>query len=153
MLQRTTSQWWRRQESARLRLVVEGSERSLDIADFRAFRDAGFDVAQCGGAESEGACPVQRGERCSLIDNADVVLATIGAGAALAEAVRSVHPAVPLVVEVPRDDKAAADLLPPDCTAMPFPASIDGQLRVLRRAATTTGTPSSAAFAEVDAPA
>ena len=140
MRQRTTGQWWRRQESAGLRLVVEGAEGALDIADFRAFRQAGFDVAQCDGPSCDGACPTQRGEPCSLVGNADVVLTTLDAGTAVAAAVRALHPEVPVVVEVRREPGAVVEV-PPGCTALPFPTSVDGQVRVLRRAATRPDPP------------
>lgn len=142
MLQRTSGHWWTGHGTARPRLVVEGGGHGLDMADFRAYTDGGFDVAQCSGPGRVGDCPTQRGERCPLVDRADVVLTTVDAGASVAEAVRTVHPDVALVVEVPREARRGEaagtgdlDAVPEGCTALPFPSSIRGQLRTLHAAA------------------
>ena len=59
------------------------SHPALEISDFTAFRDAGFDVAYCSGpaagetggaAAGPGSCPLLCGADCEVLAGADVVL-------------------------------------------------------------------------------
>jgi hypothetical protein len=119
--------------SDHVRVVVETTDEALAVSDFRRYRDAGLDVTVCGGPVGDERCPLVEGGECASAGQADVVLFGLGVRGDILAAHRARHPAVPVVVEVRRDDDS-----PPDadgCTVLRFPSSVDEQIRVLHRAA------------------
>jgi hypothetical protein len=107
--------------------VIEHADGAWQAAAARALERAGYDVACCGGPSQlpRGRCPLIEGRGCALIEGADVIVNGLGlhdpANRTLIEALRSTHPAVPLVVEAPRSDLASfADELDGSHT-VPFP--------------------------------
>lgn len=129
MWQRVIDEW-----DARIRVLVENASPALRFADFGRYRDAGLDVRLCSGPEDAGdVCPLLAGERCPYAERADVVLFGFGAPSPILRALRDRHPSIPVVVEVPRGEDAD---LPAGCTALPSPASVDEQVRVLVGAVT-----------------
>jgi hypothetical protein len=114
----------------RVRVLVESADPTLRIAEFRRYRDAGLDVTLCGGPVGDERCPLVDGGECPSADSADVVLFGLDAGGDVLAAHRAQHPSLPVVAEVRRDRP-----VPDGCTALPFPSSIDEQIRVLRRTA------------------
>ena len=134
MHQHTTGPWSETQHGRRPRLLIEDPSPVFEVAEFRRFEDAGFDVAVCSGPDEAHRCPLTEGGDCRLAELADVVL--IGPGMAphrgeIAAAHRRRRPDLPLVVQVPRDDPGQC---PPGFFAGYVPASVDGQIRSLWRA-------------------
>jgi len=151
MYQRPFRPWWEDQPQHRPRLLIEDPSPALEVAEFRCFEDAGFDVALCSGPGEDQGCPLVTGDGCRLVDGADVVLMGPGMAAHRSEVAAAIHrrrPGVPIVVQVPRDD---AGQCPPGCVAETVPASVDGQVRAVSRALdhppADTPPPSSAATA------
>ncbi len=61
------------------RLLVESRDPALAIADFTAFRQAGFEITLCQGPLMDASeCPLVKGEPCPLATEADVVLFDLG---------------------------------------------------------------------------
>jgi len=121
----------------RPRLLVEDDRPALAISDFSLFQAAGFDVAFCSGPGSDpAACPLLCGQRCALVDGADVVLHGLDPALGIAAAIRGQRPELPLVVEQHREQDGTAELEPvPDgCVPLAFPCSVGGQIAVLLRA-------------------
>jgi len=117
------------------RLLIEDSHPALAISDFSLFRDAGFDVAFCSGPGGDPAdCPLVRGQRCVLVDGADVVLHGLDAETGVAAAIRRQRPQLPVVVEQRRQQAGAADPVPGGCIPLGFPCSVPGQIDALLRA-------------------
>ena len=58
------------------RVLIETDECCLAWAAERALVDAGYDVATCSaiGDASHGRCPLLDGERCLLVEDADVIV-------------------------------------------------------------------------------
>lgn len=133
MRQRITPQW-AHHAPPRKRLLIE-DPRAAWFADFSWFTAAGFDVAVCTGPTDGRECPVLSGRPCALMAEADVVLfglgATDGVGSRMLAAAAD-SSGTPTVVEVSRGDHPE---LPANCTPMPFPVSVDEQIRVLHQAA------------------
>jgi hypothetical protein len=119
--------------SDHVRVVIETTDDALAVSDFRRYRDAGLDVTVCGGPVGDERCPLVEGRSCAPAGQADVVLFGLGVGGDILAAHRAQHPSVPVVVEIRRDDAAPPDV--DGCTVLPFPSSIDEQIRVLHRAA------------------
>jgi hypothetical protein len=119
----------------RPRLLVEDSRPALAISDFSLFQDAGFDVAFCHGPGSDpGACPLLRGQQCTLVARADVVLHGLDPGLCVAAAIRRHRPELPVVVEQPRQEPGATYPVPAGCLPLPYPCSVRGQIDALLRA-------------------
>lgn len=119
----------------RPRLLIEDGRPALAISDFTLFRDAGFDVAFCSGPGSDLAdCPLMRGQRCMLVDGADVVLHGLDAGAGVAAAIRRQRPELPVVVEQRRQQAVQEDPVPAGCVPLGYPCSVRGQIDALMRA-------------------
>ena len=92
--------WYSSSERRRPRLLIEDDHPALEISDFTAFRDAGFDVAFCSGpGVSPGSCPVLRGADCEVLAQADVVLHGLGPETGLVAGIRWWHPELPVVVK------------------------------------------------------
>ena len=119
MKQRVSRRTWYSPPStgSRPRVLIEDSHPALEISDFTAFRDAGFDVAYCSGpaageaggeAAGRGSCPLLCGADCEVLADADVVLHGLDPAAGVAADIRWWHPELPVVVKT--DDAAPAGL-------------------------------------------
>lgn len=133
----------------RPRLLIEDPDPALQVAEFRLFEEAGFDVALCAGPCEGDECSLIAGRGCELVDAADLVL--MGPGmrdhrAEVADAILHQRPALPIVAQVPR---SAPEQCPPGCVPGYYPVSVDGQIRLLWRA---LDTQSPAPAAEAPAP-
>jgi hypothetical protein len=130
---------WRRWSSPALagqrpRLLIEDSAPALEISDFSVFRDAGLDVAFCSGPGSDpGACPLLRGQRCALVDGADVVLHGLSPGLGVAAAIRRQRPQLPVLVKQRRRLDGTADPVPAGCIPLGYPCSVRGQADAVLR--------------------
>ena len=135
MLKRASERWRSASHSERPRVLVEDPNGAFRNADFRAFEQAGFDVALCTGPDADTDCPLHDSQRCGLVERADVILFGLGTtderSRAVLRALRTHYPETPVVVEVPRERSQDDAHLPEGCLALAFPASIDGQTRVL----------------------
>jgi hypothetical protein len=125
---------WSELGHSRPRLLIEDPDPALRMADFSLFTESGLDVALCSGPSAEEPCPLVEAGECRLADAADVVL--MGPGMAgqrheVAAALRGRRPALPVLVEVPRQGTETA---PEGCTPLRVPASVDGQIRAVWRA-------------------
>jgi len=115
-------------EQRRPRVLIEDDHPALEISDFTAFREAGFDVAFCTGPRgTPGSCPLLRGADCEVVAGADVVLHGLGPESGVAAGIRWWHPEVPVVVKA---DPAAA---PAGCASIPACCSVGGQVAAVRR--------------------
>jgi hypothetical protein len=115
------------------RLLMESHEPGVDIANFDAFRDAGFDVSVCEGPADAVECPLVRGEPCPLVNEADVVLFDVDdqpARWAVLDALRASRPELPVVVRA--QDPAALGY--PGCSTIRTTTSVNGQVSALRKA-------------------
>jgi hypothetical protein len=120
----------------RPRLLVEDDRPALAISDFSLFRDAGLDVAFCSGpGDDPAACPLLSGQRCALVDRADVVLHGLSLGLGIATAIRRQRPELPVVVEQACRPDGTAEPVPAGCLPLPYPCSVRGQAAALLRAA------------------
>jgi len=123
MEQRVSRRSWYSSAGAerRPRLLVEDGRPALEISDFGAFRDAGFDVAFCSGpGVIPGSCPLLRGAECEVAAQADVVLHGLGPDSGVAAAIRWWYPELPVVVQGGPD--------------VPACCSVRGQVEAVRRA-------------------
>jgi hypothetical protein len=115
------------------RLLIESRAPGVDIANFDAFQCAGFDVAVCDGpGERPSECPLVRGEPCSLVDDADVVLfepCDLPWRTAVLGALRASRPELPVVV---RTDEPAEDY--GGCQTIHTTTSVNGQVSALHKA-------------------
>jgi len=130
MKQRVPGRTWYGSAGAgrRPRLLIEDTHPALEISDFAAFRDAGFDVAYCSGpGGTPRVCPLLRGADCDVLAGADVVLHGLDAAAGVAADIRWWHPELPVVVKTDADP-------PEGCTAIPTCCSVKGQVDAVRRA-------------------
>jgi hypothetical protein len=74
-----------RVRGARTRVLVEIPDGAELAAHAAVLRDAGYDVAACAGPSTEGretgsertVCPLVAGQRCRLVDGADVVVSSM----------------------------------------------------------------------------
>ena len=88
------------------RLLVESRDPALAIADFTAFRQAGFEITLCQGPLMDASeCPLVQGEPCPLATEADVVLFDLGEDREdeaqrlnVLGAMRAFRPGLPIVV-------------------------------------------------------
>jgi hypothetical protein len=119
--------WYSSSERRRPRLLIEDDHPALEISDFTAFRDAGFDVAFCSGpGVTPGSCPLLRGADCEVLAQADVVLHGLGHQAVLAADIGWWHPELPVIVKA--DGPAGGRGSVPAC------CSVRGQVDAVRRA-------------------
>ena len=137
MEQRMTKRTWSPASLSgqRPRLLIEDDRPALAISDFSVFRDAGLDVAFCSGpGDDPGSCPLLRGQRCALVDRADVVLHGLSPGLGIAAAIRRQRPELPVVVEQARPEDGTAGPVPAGCIPLQYPCSVRGQADALLRA-------------------
>jgi hypothetical protein len=117
--------WYSVSERRRPRLLIEDDHPALEISDFAAFRDAGFDVAFCSGpGGSPESCPLLGGADCDVLAGADVVLQGLEGG--LVADIRWWHPELPVIVK--------GGTTAGGCSAIPACCSVKGQLDAVRRA-------------------
>jgi hypothetical protein len=145
MKQRVSRRTWYSPPSTgrRPRVLIEDSHPALEISDFAAFRDAGFDVAYCSGPAGEsagsgharGPCPLLCGADCEILAGADVVLHGLDPASGVAADIRWWHPELPVVVKT---DAPAPD----GCTRIPACCSVKGQVEAVRRALSAQSRPS-----------
>lgn len=116
-------------------VLVEEAGPLAQVSDFSRFREAGFEVALCSGPKGAGACPLACEGHCQLADAADVVLFGLALDDAAAQDVLRAHlrhhPGTPVVVEAPRSSETDIPADNPNCTVLPFPTSVNGQIRAL----------------------
>lgn len=141
MEQRVPRRTWSapRLAGRRPRLLIEDGRPALAVSDFSLFQDAGFDVAFCGGPGDDlpadlTPCPLLRGQRCALVDGADVVLHGPSAGRGVAAAIRRERPELPVVIEQGREQEGSADPVPAGCIPLRYGCSVHGQIDALLRA-------------------
>jgi hypothetical protein len=135
MKQRVSRRTWYSPSSTgrRPRVLIEDSHPALEISDFAAFRDAGFDVAYCSGpaagaaGPAPGSCPLLCGADCEILAGADVVLHGLDPASGVAADIRWWHPELPVVAKT--DGPA-----PAGCTRIPACCSVKGQVEAVRRA-------------------
>jgi len=119
--------WYSASERRRPRLLIEDGHPALEISDFAAFRDAGFDVAFCSGPGlTPETCPLLGGADCEVLAGADVVLHGLGPESGVAAGIRWWHPELPVIVKA----GAAAG----GCASIPAGCSVRGQVDAVRRA-------------------
>jgi hypothetical protein len=137
MKQRVSRRTWSSSGLAgrRPRLLVEDGRAAAAVSDFSLFQDAGFDVAFCGGPDGNpGDCPLLSGQRCMLVDGADVVLHGLDHGLGIAAAIRHQRPELPVVVEQSPQGEGIAGPLSAGCVPLRYPCSVRGQIDALLRA-------------------
>jgi hypothetical protein len=119
-------------------LLIESRDPALAVADFTAFRHAGFEITLCQGPLVEASeCPLVKGEPCPLATEADVVLFDLAGDREdeaqrlkVLGAMRASRPDLPIVV------RSATPLAPEadEYTIQPT-TSVAGQVDALCRAA------------------
>jgi hypothetical protein len=117
--------WYSASERRRPRLLIEDDHPALEISDFAAFRDAGFDVAFCSGpGVAPESCPLLGGANCDVLAGADVVLHGLEGG--LVANIRWWHPELPVI--------AKGGTTAGGCSGVPACCSVKGQVDAVRRA-------------------
>jgi hypothetical protein len=133
--------WYSASGHRRPRLLIEDDHPALEISDFAAFRDAGFDVAFCSGpGGAPASCPLLGGADCDVLAGADVVLHGLEGG--LAANIRWWHPEVQVIVK--------GGTTAGGCSAVPACCSVKGQVDAVRRALPKAATLKTAARAETE---
>lgn len=143
MWQHALTSGWSSDEAGlgtRLRVLVESADPVAEISDFRSFRQAGIDVAVCSGPRAYAdECPLVAGGCCEFAERADVVLVELPPSRRetkdVVDAMRAHHPGTPIVMQVPRQGAAVSACVPEGVIPLLMPASVDQQIRVVRRAA------------------
>ncbi len=131
--------WYSASERRRPHLLIEDDHPALEISDFAAFRDAGFDVAFCSGPGGDPkSCPLLGGADCDVLAGADVVLHGLEPG--LAADIRWWHPELQVIV------KGATTA--GGCSAIPACCSVKGQVDSVRRALSRAARDETAAQGE-----
>lgn len=138
MQQRTTSEWNRTASpggARRTRLLIEDPS-AVWFDDFARFRACGFEVAVCTGPQF-GGCPLEEGNGCQLVEDADVVLWALDLhephSRNVLRLLREHHGETPVVVRVPPAGFGADDLLG-NTSIVRANATIEESVAVLRRA-------------------
>jgi hypothetical protein len=115
-------------------LLIESADPVLEVADFVAFREAGFDVTLCQGpSEQATECPLVRGEPCPYAAAADVVLFDVDDPAKRLPVLWALHasrPELPIVVRPPKADPPIGGY-----PSVSRTTSVAGQVSTLREAA------------------
>lgn len=97
---------WPASRDSRRRVLIENADGSIQTAAERILREAGYDVALCGGVETHRnrRCPLVETGECDLTGGADVIVHSLnvsGPGATdVLRALRKEHPTTPVVVEI-----------------------------------------------------
>lgn len=111
-----------------LRVLVENADDRVREAQVELFRAHGCHVASCGGPRRlpDGCALVENGG-CSILDEVDVVLFGLDLDRepefAVFDAIRSAHPTLPVVLEIPRSTARRHEHRLEGCTVIaPFDA-------------------------------
>jgi hypothetical protein len=126
-------------------LLIESADPVFSVADFSAYREAGFEVTLCQGpSESPVECPLVRAEPCPFADAADVVLFDLGPNEQerleVLAALRASRHDLPILVRSP-DPRLTALV---GCETVSRTTSVPGQVTSLREAVLRpTRTPAS----------
>lgn len=104
--------WARRGDAAarhdRPQVLVEEPDAAEAFAYWRLLEDNGYRASWCPGPEAPPGrpCPLVRGGRCRLVEQADVVVSSLGlhheSARRVIQALQRVHPEKPVIVEGPR---------------------------------------------------
>jgi len=111
------------------RVLVEHPDEATGLAIASGLRFAGYAVAVCPGPRGHGQCPLTGPAGCAPAHDADLVVCSLGYERAAAREVlrelRTRYPDMPLLVEVPSDADADAELreLLDGCHRLPAPAT------------------------------
>lgn len=115
------------------RLLIESRAPGAAIANYDAFRCAGFEVTVCEGPSATPIeCPLVRGDPCPLVDDADVVLYEADDQpwrAAVLGAVRASRPDLPVVVRTAEPAEEYGG-----CSTIRTTTSVNGQVSALHKA-------------------
>jgi hypothetical protein len=109
------------------RVVVENEDASWQWAATRILETAGYEVACCGGPKHlpHQRCPLVAGDRCPLIEGADLVVNGLGisdpANHAVLSALRTDHGRIPVIAEIPTPQVARLHAEIPGCRTVPRP--------------------------------
>jgi hypothetical protein len=130
-------------------VVVENEDAMWQWAATNVLETAGYDVACCSGPHHlpRGRCPLVAGDRCSLVDEADVVVSGLGitdpANRAVLTALRTHRSQIPVIAEISPSRLAELHAEIPGCRTVPYPVgpkvlvdAVDGALRSPRDART-----------------
>jgi CheY-like chemotaxis protein len=124
-----------REPGHRPRVLVEDDHPALAVSDFAAFRQAGFDVAFCSGPGSDpDACPLLHGQDCELLASVDAVIHDLDPGLGVCEAIRRLHPGVPVLAKRHRLPDGSLEPVPEGCAPLVSSCSVHGQIDALERA-------------------
>jgi hypothetical protein len=136
---------WSKSNSAHNRphLLVEDDDPALAVSDFSLFREAGFEVALCRGPGSTAKnCPLHGGEECDLLNGADVVLHGLDPQLGVRAIIYETKPTLGIVtIDRHQSGGPVADDQPPQRVSLPASASVEAQIRALRRAITKQRQP------------
>jgi hypothetical protein len=108
-------------------VVVENEDASWHWAATRILETAGYEVACCGGPKHlpDQRCPLVAGDRCPLVEGADLVVNGLGisdpANHAVLTALRAQHGEIPVLAEIPAPQIARLDAEIPGCRTVPRP--------------------------------
>jgi CheY-like chemotaxis protein len=122
--------------AANRRVVIENADGLGAVAQGLALHQAGFDVAICGGPEllAGHRCPVVEGERCALLEDADVVVHDLDVdeaqGREVLAAIRGRYPDLPVVLELPTEVAQRHSALLAGCHVT-FPFDMDHLVEVV----------------------
>lgn len=122
----------------RPRLLLESAAGAYEFADFDAFHNAGFDVLSCSGPLGADRCPLVEHDDCAYARDADVIYFGLDLDDPLSRTIflslRGRFPRTPLVVEVLRGQPPAHRELLAGCDVLEWPASLNAQVRAIRKA-------------------
>jgi len=85
-------------------LLIEADDRGVSASELMAFWKAGFNPAFCKVPASGGTCPLLNGERCALVESADIVLHRPHRRLGIVDAIHECSPNVPVVAPVANND-------------------------------------------------
>jgi len=110
-------------------VLVEHPDEAAGLAIASGLRFAGYAVAICPGPRGHGKCPLTGPAGCAPAHDADLVVCSLGyeheAAREVLRELRTRHPHVPLLVEVPSEIDADLRELLEGCHQLPAPASTE----------------------------
>jgi tyrosine phenol-lyase len=121
------------ERTGRTRVLVENPDRADLNAHAAVLRNSGYDVATCIGPEEAGEeavqCPLLAGQRCPLVDDADVVVSTSSLPDCR-EILAAIHTSsrTPVVFEAPAPTLERFGDVVGDAVVLPLPVTA-GRLR------------------------
>jgi len=130
------------ESTSKPRVLVEHEDGAVRSVAEKILREAGYDVAVCGGPTTfrRARCPVVTTGRCALAEGSDVIVHALNPdrplNASVLQALKDRYPETPVVVEIPEPAlRVHADLLA-GCHALRFPmtrrsllAAVDAAMR------------------------